>query len=231
MTGRYKIRKPLGRGYSPAPTAPRAVNVVASLSGVHDLRNERPPLGLRPRRTPTGWHDSEARADLKGDVLPKIPVVTGEDVNRADVSEVIVLNDPGREVLTVKVPIPPSVNAIWRSRAIPTNRTDRFGRPIYICSVYMTPEGKAWKTQAAKLFRSSGVRFPEKAKVVVEARAFWPDARGRDMNNLAKITCDALQASGVIADDKRLLWREMDFEIDRANPRLRLDVYQAGRPS
>jgi Holliday junction resolvase RusA-like endonuclease len=89
----------------------------------------------------------------------------------------------------------------------------------------MTPEGKAWKADAARAFASSGVRFPEKAKVVVEVTAFWPDARGRDMNNLAKITCDALQESGVVVNDKRILWREVDFEIDRANPRLQLDIY------
>ena len=136
-------------------------------------------------------------------------------------------NDAGVEniALSFVVPIPPSVNAIWRSRAIPTNRTDRFGRPIYICSVYMTPEGKEWKADAVKAFASSGVRFPEKAKVVVEARVFWPDARSRDFNNLGKVCLDSIQASGVVANDKCILWREVDYEIDRANPRLQLYIY------
>lgn len=131
-----------------------------------------------------------------------------------------------KDRVVLSVPIPPSVNAIWRSRCIPSGRYDSKGRPVYFASIYMTDEGKEWLNAAVTFLKAeNSIRFGDGEKVVVEARAFWPDARARDMNNLAKITCDALQHSGVVTNDKNILWREMDFTIDRENPRVMLEIY------
>lgn len=111
------------------------------------------------------------------------------------------------------LPIPPSVNAIYKRSAQ--------GR------MFMTDEGHDWKDEYAMKLRvaSKGSVFGTGEKVVCEVRVWWPDKRRRDMNNLAKLTCDTIQEAGLVEDDKLLLWREMDFGVDKGNPRMELTLY------
>ena len=44
------------------------------------------------------------------------------------------------------------------------------------------------------------------------------------MSNTHKLLCDALEGV-VYIDDKMVLARDMDFDIDRANPRLEVCLY------
>jgi len=162
-----------------------------------------------------GW--KEVPNSCPEDNVPDLPVLPS--------TSTILPYADGR-IIRVELPLPPSINALYRSRAIPTMKLDKHGKPIYICTVYMSNEGKAWLKEACLKLLSAGVRFPEVSKVVCEVKAFWPDARDRDMNNLSKITCDALQHSGMVANDKRVLWREMDYHIDRERPRMELAIYE-----
>lgn len=57
---------------------------------------------------------------------------------------------------------------------------------------------------------------------------FFPDARRRDTHNTFKILFDAIERGGLYKDDKDILPRVMDFEIDRENPRVELKFYLKG---
>lgn len=61
-------------------------------------------------------------------------------------------------------------------------------------------------------------------KVIVEMRVYWPDLRRRDAHNLTKLLCDALEGT-VCMDDKWMLVRIMDFQLDRENPRVEVLAY------
>lgn len=100
---------------------------------------------------------------------------------------------------TVVLPLPPSVNKLYRIRGNGAG-------------MYMTDEGKAWIEDAVLRLNLAKIPlFPAKAKVIVEAEIWWPDNRERDFNNLSKVVCDSIQHASIVASDKQILWREMDF--------------------
>lgn len=69
---------------------------------------------------------------------------------------------------------------------------------------------------------------PLNEKVVVEVRVWWPDKRRRDVHNLYKLLCDALEGY-VAPDDKWFLVRSMDFQYDKSYPRVEVKAYPFGR--
>lgn len=121
----------------------------------------------------------------------------------------------------VEVELPPSVNAQY----VPVVGLRKDGTPFP--QLVMTPEAKAWK-ECARLVIGSAVRASgwetRTTKVVVELEAYWPDRRERDIHNLHKITLDAMQnyaeAAMVFRRDNIALVRDLDYHIDRENPRL-----------
>lgn len=69
-----------------------------------------------------------------------------------------------------------------------------------------------------------GWQFIKGQKVVMEILAFYPDARKRDMSNMHKLLPDSLE--GILFDDDRwLLIRDIDFSVDRQNPRVEVKLY------
>jgi Holliday junction resolvase RusA-like endonuclease len=96
----------------------------------------------------------------------------------------------------------------------------------------MTDEGKVWLAES--ILRLNLAKIPlfyAKSKVVVEAEVWWPDNRERDFNNLAKITCDSIQHASIVASDKQVLWREIDFHTPVGNQSkfaypLKLTIYE-----
>ncbi len=78
-----------------------------------------------------------------------------------------------------------------------------------------------------ELFIDAGVpAFAEKTKVIIEARATWPDNRARDMSNLQKPIEDALQDGTFIPNDCFLLWRNVDFKTEKGIHQLELVIYE-----
>lgn len=61
------------------------------------------------------------------------------------------------------------------------------------------------------------------SKVVVRLWYFYPDRRRRDAHNTLKLLLDALEKAGIYTDDKLALPQIIDFEIDRANPRVEIE--------
>lgn len=93
----------------------------------------------------------------------------------------------------------------------------------------LTPLARTWKEEAYyianALAHREGWRVPEpEEKIVLEVFAFGPDGRRRDMNNMHKLLCDALEGA-LYLDDKMVLVRDMDFSVDRKRPRLEVCVY------
>lgn len=114
--------------------------------------------------------------------------------------------------------IPPSVNKCY----VNTRTFGRRGRML-------TEEARTWKANARLIAqtaaRNQGWSIPEKdQKIILEVTAFWPDRCRRDMNNLHKLLCDALEEKMYI-NDCMVLVRDMDFSVDRKNPRLEVCVY------
>lgn len=116
-------------------------------------------------------------------------------------------------MLKLTLPVVPSVNHCYRNVAI--NRR------------IMTPRGRAWVQEAqlkAKLAaRKQGWSFSQGEKLVMELTTYWPDKRRRDVHNQHKLLCDSLE--GVLyKDDRWVLIRDIDFRVDRSNPRVEIKL-------
>lgn len=92
---------------------------------------------------------------------------------------------------------------------------------------FVTKEHKQLREDMVYLVKAAGIpSFGPDKKVIVEAVAYWPDKRRRDMNNFAKVICDGLQDAGVVPDDKMILWREMDFHHGSKRQAFELWIYE-----
>ena len=85
----------------------------------------------------------------------------------------------------IQLPYPPSVNSIWK----PTGKG----------GIYKDAKAKAWATEVGWLVRASGVKV--RGPFIFSLTAHRPDKRARDIDNLAKVVLDALQAGGAIEND------------------------------
>lgn len=118
--------------------------------------------------------------------------------------------------LKFTTPLPPSVNHAYF--------TDKRGRRI------LTGKAKAWLAEAGYIARQGVKRqkwrySDEGAKLVMEIWIHWQDNRRRDTNNLHKLIADAFEGI-VYKDDCRVLVRDMDFDVDRYNPRAEIVIYR-----
>lgn len=111
----------------------------------------------------------------------------------------------GAAAVMIALPWPPSVNRIWRH--VVSGGT---GRTI------MSKEGREYRARvAAELsgaFRGRPPRFTGPVGVMI--RAYPPDERRRDLDNVLKAALDALSAAGVWDDDHRVA----DLRIVRMCP-------------
>ena len=94
--------------------------------------------------------------------------------------------------VTLKLPMPPSVNSIWRH-----GRNRRTGKPM----VYLDIKYRQWKTDADKLLLTQKP-LPFIAGEFVATITLDERKRRGDADNRAKAVLDCLQRAGVIANDK-----------------------------
>lgn len=116
-------------------------------------------------------------------------------------------------MLQLTIPIVPSVNHCYRN--VTVNRR------------ILTPKARAWAEEVqlrAKLAaRQQGWEFSKDEKLVMELTTYWPDKRRRDTHNAHKLACDTLE--GVLYEDDRwVLVRDIDFRIDRKQPRVEITL-------
>lgn len=109
------------------------------------------------------------------------------------------------------LPLPPSVNHSYMRRGKCT---------------FKTPEAKAWQEQAGWLARR-WYRGPLLTnKTILNIWVFWNDGRRRDCDNLLKLVQDAL--TGIVwKDDYYCLPRVIDWQIDKGNGRIEIEIKEA----
>lgn len=116
------------------------------------------------------------------------------------------------------LPIPPSINHAYRNFMHPSGRRMRVP----------TAEAERFKSEAgwtAKAWRqhTGQVMVPSDKKVAVRIWYYWANARRRDTDNPLKLLQDSL--TGILwEDDRSVLPQVMDFTVDRANPRVEIEL-------
>lgn len=118
--------------------------------------------------------------------------------------------------MKVTLPIPPSVNHCYVRRRVR-------GRVMNVLS----KKADQWMRQARDIcvtaMKEQGWECRDGEKVIVNMWVYWPDRRRRDAHNLWKLICDALEGS-VCVDDRWMLTRIIDFNVDRENPRVEIEA-------
>lgn len=92
-----------------------------------------------------------------------------------------------------------------------------------------TQKTRDWMDDAATLAidwkNRNRWRAPKEEKVICRLWYFWPDGRRRDTHNIPKVLLDAL--TGILwSDDRWVLVQEQDWQIDRRDPRVELEVFR-----
>lgn len=105
------------------------------------------------------------------------------------------------DILELRVSWPPSVNHCYA----------QVGKRRYL-----TPEARRYKEEVAWLMQSQArhqnfKKFDEKEKLQVFLRAYPPDRRKRDEDNIKKILYDTLIKGDVISDDSQIKRVTTDF--------------------
>jgi crossover junction endodeoxyribonuclease RusA len=93
---------------------------------------------------------------------------------------------------TIELPFAPSVNHYWRHVACPKG-----------IKVLVSEEGKLFREAVGIMCVIARLK-PMDGRLGVLIEVFPPDRRGRDIDNLAKSTLDALQKAGVYQDDEHI---------------------------
>jgi len=112
-------------------------------------------------------------------------------------------------------PIPPSINQLYATFR---------GRRI------VSRKGKEWKEGIRTLTAFEKDRqnwvYSIGKKLIMEIWIWWPDYRKRDADNILKIIQDAF--TGILYDDdKWILPRIMDWEVDKNKPRVEVKITYA----
>jgi len=112
---------------------------------------------------------------------------------------------------------PPTLNHVYRNVAVNRRITTRDGQK-WVRDVQML-------AQAA--INQQGWQKSTDEKLVAEVMICWPTRRKRDVENVGKLLWDALEGI-VYENDQWLLPRYIDFQVDKANPRVEIKFYLLG---
>lgn len=77
----------------------------------------------------------------------------------------------------------------------PSTNSDKFGNHV------LKPETRTFREAVAYLFKRMGCLGID-GPFFIQIRAYPPDNRGRDIDNIVKPTLDALQRAGAVTNDK-----------------------------
>lgn len=81
---------------------------------------------------------------------------------------------------------------------------------------------------SANLWRNKvGWKTP-KGKVIVKLWYYWPDNAKRDTHNTLKLLLDCLEEAQIYANDRFALPRIMDYDVDKLNPRIEIEIREVG---
>lgn len=109
------------------------------------------------------------------------------------------------------IPFPPSVNRLWRQFK---------GRTI------LSASGREYREEVKRCLWENAPRYRVLDRdCQVSIRAYVPDARRRDLDNMLKASLDGLTHARLWEDDSQI--KKLTIEhcgIDRENPRLEVEV-------
>lgn len=111
--------------------------------------------------------------------------------------------------------LPPSVNHMYIN-----------GRIGHRLTRILSKSAKSWFEDAiitTRVWKQKNDWQTCQYKTVVKLWYYFPDHRRRDTHNTLKILMDALEDAGIYVDDRWALPRIMDFEVDKANPRVEME--------
>lgn len=117
------------------------------------------------------------------------------------------MSEPSKAQSVFALPYPPTVNSYWR----------RVGAKTLISRA-----GREYRKAVASRIR---VVEPYTERLSVHVRAYMPDRRRRDLDNLPKAVLDSLVHAGAFADDEQI--DRLTIErgpVDTLNPRVEITI-------
>ena len=112
--------------------------------------------------------------------------------------------------INLTLPYPPSVNAYWR---------------VWDGRILLSKRGREYRKRAEACVLMAGCPSIGKARAHVDIRAYPPDRRVRDLDNIRKAVNDALEACGVVENDSQIKRDSGEmFDPDKANPRIEITI-------
>jgi crossover junction endodeoxyribonuclease RusA len=121
------------------------------------------------------------------------------------------------ESVAMVLPLPPSVNAYWRSVPASRGRTAR---------VLISGAGRRFKA-ACQLAAAAQCRKPMQGEVAVSGVVYFRDRR-RDLDNVLKPLLDALQGSAYV-NDSQIGAITLMRDYDARHPRVELTITRVTR--
>lgn len=119
----------------------------------------------------------------------------------------------------------PSVNHMYENRLV--QYRDKRGKPRNRRIKVLSQVAEQYQNLAvskANLWRNAVGWQTPKGKVVVNLWYYWPDNIKRDTHNTLKLLLDCLEAAQIYTNDRYALPRIMDFEVDKQNPRVEIEI-------
>ncbi len=99
-----------------------------------------------------------------------------------------------KTVLELELPYPPSVNHYYR-RVGPRTLISR--------------EGRAYREKVCAILAADGIK-PLSGPLAIHVEIYPPDRRRRDIDNVLKALCDALEHGGAYRDDSQIVRLEIE---------------------
>lgn len=115
-------------------------------------------------------------------------------------------------MLNFRLPWPPSVNDYWG-----VSTAHKTKKQIW----YVKPAGKAFRDECYYIARQ---KTALDGKLELRVVAFPPDKRRRDLDNLLKATCDALEYANVVGDDYQFCKKTIERASTTKNGALLVSV-------
>ncbi|MDZ7868809.1 MAG: RusA family crossover junction endodeoxyribonuclease [Rheinheimera sp.] len=110
-------------------------------------------------------------------------------------------------MISLTLPLPPSLNSYWRSTATNAGcltrsvRTTRTHSPI---KVYISQKGQAFRTEVIAAVLQARANKKLTGRLQVDLIIHPADRRVQDIDNRIKATLDALTHAGVYVDDSQI---------------------------
>ncbi len=111
-------------------------------------------------------------------------------------------------MISLILPLPPSMNSYWRSATTKVKRPAQFGRLMKTArspiTVYISEKGQRFRTDVIAAVLQARANKKLTGRLQVDLIIHPADRRVQDIDNRIKATLDALTHAGVYADDSQI---------------------------